>query len=148
MVGEFISEIKWEATALCHAKNITLTTEIRNLPEVFYGDTVLLVSALSNILANAIEYSPPNGNVTISISGREDMLTFTFTDSGKGFSFASLKNATQQFYTEDEERSGKHYGMGLFIAESVAKKHGGKLIIANNVEDCGAVVTLIVKDTH
>ena len=147
-VDEFISEIKLEATALCLAKNITLTTDISSLPEMFYGDTALLASALSNILANAIEYSPPYGNVKISISGREDMLTFTITDSGKGFSFASLKNATQQFYTEQEERSGKHYGMGLFIAESVAKKHGGKLIIANNEKDCGAVVTLIVKDTH
>ena len=75
------------------------------------------------------------------------MLRFTITDSGKGFSFASLKNATQQFYTEQEERSGKHYGMGLFIAESVAKKHGGNLIIANKEEGCGAVVTLNVK-TH
>lgn len=146
-VSEFISEIKSEATALCLAKNITLTTDIRDLPETFYGDSVLLVSAFSNILANAIEYSPTHGNVTISISGREDMLRFTITDSGKGFSFASLKNATQQFYTEQEERSGKHYGMGLFIAESVAKKHGGNLIIANKEEGCGAVVTLNVK-TH
>jgi len=143
-VGEFISEIELEATALCLAKNITLTTDISNLPEMFYGDTVLLVSALSNILANAIEYSPPHGNVEISIRGKEDMLAFTITDSGKGFSFASLKSAAQQFYTEQEERSGKHYGMGLFIAESVAKKHGGKLILANNEEGCGAVVTLIL----
>lgn len=147
-VGEFISEIKLEATALCLAKNITLTTDIRNIPETFYGDKVLLVSALSNILANAIDYSPPHGNVTISINAMEDMLTFTITDSGKGFSLASLKNATQQFYTEQEERSGKHYGMGLFIAESVARKHYGQLIIANKVEGCGAVVTLIVKNTH
>ncbi len=147
-VDEFISEIKLEATALCLPKNITLTTDIRDLLETFYGDKVLLVSALSNILANAIEYSPPHGNVAISISGKEDMLTFTITDSGKGFSFASLKNATQQFYTEKEERSGKHYGMGLFIAESVAKKHYGQLIIANKVEGCGAVVTLIVKNAH
>lgn len=147
-VGEFISEIKLEATALCLAKNITLTTDIRNIPETFYGDKVLLVSAISNILANAIEYSPPHGNVTISINAMEDMLTFTITDSGKGFSLASLKNATQQFYTEQEERSGKHYGMGLFIAESVARKHYGQLIIANKVEGCGAVVTLIVKNTH
>lgn len=145
-VKDFISEIKLEATALCVEKNITLTTEIQDLPDTFYGDRVLLVSALSNILANAIEYSPVHGYVTFDISGSEGMLTFTITDNGKGFSSVSLKNATQQFYTEQEERSGKHYGMGLFIAESVAQKHGGKLVVANKVKGCGAVVTMIAKD--
>ncbi|WP_132248136.1 ATP-binding protein [Marinisporobacter balticus] len=50
-----------------------------------------------------------------------------------------------EFFTEKTERSGKHYGMGLYIAKSVAEKHGGQLKIANRQDGCGAVVSLIIK---
>lgn len=143
-VDECISEIEMQAKAHCKAKNITLITKKETLPELFFGDMELIIRAVSNILDNAVEYTPEQGEIEFIITGNEDKMTFTVIDSGKGFSEKNLNCATEQFYTECEERSGHHYGLGLFIAKSVAQKHNGELLIENRQDGSGAVVTLVV----
>lgn len=111
---------------------------------MFYGDRELIVRAVSNILDNAVEHSPVQGTIELFVEGCGSRLVFRVTDSGTGFSDNALKYAAQQFYTECGERSGKHYGLGLFIADRAAHQHGGSLQIANRQEGNGAVVTLTV----
>lgn len=143
-VNECILEIEMQTKAYCKAQNITLFTKKENLPDSFYGDEELIIRAVSNILDNAVEYTPMQGQIEFTITGSEDKLVFRVADSGNGFSEKNLHCATEQFYTECEERSGKHYGLGLFIAKSVAIRHNGELLIENRQDGSGAVVTLIV----
>ena len=71
------------------------------------------------------------------------MLFFVITDTGKGFSAEALKHGMEQFFMEDESRNSKsHYGIGLYVAASVAQKHGGQLILENSQATGGAKVTL------
>lgn len=145
--GEFaveacVGEIGQQAASLCRAKEISLTVRKEGMPETFYGDRELIVRAVSNILDNAVEYTPNQGTVELFVGGGKDRLVFRVTDSGKGFSDNSLKYAAQQFYTECAARSGKHYGLGLFIADSAARRHGGALSVANRQDGKGAEVTL------
>lgn len=147
-VDACMKELETQAKAHCKAKNITLMTEKEALPEVFFGDRELIIRAVSNILDNAVEYTSKEGSIEFAVSGAGNQLTFSVTDSGKGFSQDSLRFATQEFYTEQKERSGKHYGLGLFIAKSVAQKHNGELLLANKSEGHGAVVTLIIREIN
>lgn len=142
-VSACIEELELQAKAQCKAKNIMLITEKEALPELFFGDKELILRAVTNILDNAIEYTPASGEINFIICGNNNQLTFTVADSGKGFTEDSLRFATQEFYTERKERSDKHYGLGLFIAKSVTEKHNGKLLLANREGNCGAVVTLV-----
>ncbi|MEG1524566.1 MAG: HAMP domain-containing sensor histidine kinase [Clostridia bacterium] len=144
-VGDMLSEIEWQAKALCLSKNMTLTMEKKLLPENFCGDQMLMIRAVLNILTNAIEWSPPLGHIDLTVGATADMLTFTVTDSGSGFSAKSLQNATQKFYTEHRVRDGRHYGLGLFIAQSAADNHHGRLYLANKTNGSGAVVTLTIR---
>lgn len=139
-----VREIEQQAVSLCRPKEIGLTVRKEGLPETFYGDRELIIRAVSNILDNAAEYTPGQGAVGLFIGGGDGQLVFRVTDSGKGFSDTSLKYAVRQFYTECEARSGKHYGLGLFIADMAAKRHGGTLVAANRPDGNGAVVTLTV----
>lgn len=146
VVSTCIYELELLAKSHCKVKNINLTIQKDTIPESFYGDKELIFRAVSNILANAIEYTPELGEIEFLISGNSNQLAFTVADSGTGFTEDSLRQATQEFYTERKERSGKHYGLGLFIAKTVASKHNGGLLLANKEEGHGAVVTLIVKN--
>ena len=79
------------------------------------------------------------------LSEGEDDSPWGKRDSGRGFTEGGLKNATSQFYMEANERKvGEHYGMGLYIAESVAKKHGGFVILKNREDKVGAEVSLMI----
>lgn len=142
-VAACIEELELQAKAQCKAKNIMLITQKEALPELFFGDKELILRAVTNILDNAIEYTPAFGKINFIICGDSNRLTFTVADSGKGFTADSLKFATQEFYTERKERSDRHYGLGLFIAKSVTEKHNGTLLLANRESNCGAVVTLV-----
>ena len=67
-------------------------------------------------------------------------------DDGQGFSEYALCHATEQFYMEDKSRNRKmHFGMGLYIANEIAKQHDGQLILENSTQTGGAKVTICVR---
>lgn len=140
---EFIEEVSAEAKALCLTKQLCFQLEKEKLPQTFCGDRTLLFRGLMNILNNAVEYSPLGGRIGLSISYNDRCLICVIRDEGKGFSTVALKHGVEQFYTEAQERSGEHYGMGLFIAKSAAEKHNGKLFLSNDKKG-GAMVTLYI----
>jgi len=64
-------------------------------------------------------------------------------ESGKGFSAEDLKNAAMLFYQGDPSRNSKaHYGMGLFIDDSIVREYGGSLSIANFPAKGGGMETI------
>lgn len=141
----FLSEWKEQTVSLLTAKNLKLHFHAHHFPACFYGDAVLLQRALMNIVMNAVEYSPLNGAIDIHIDATDHEIRFRVTDQGKGFSPADLKEATKQFYSGEQSRSSKnHYGMGLFIAKSIAAQHHGSLLLTNTPVSKGAEVTFII----
>ena len=79
----------------------------------------------------------------IEVLEDNDGLSFLITDSGQGFSDEALRHATEQFFMDDDNRSSKsHYGIGLYVAASIAQKHNGKIILENSAALGGAKVTI------
>lgn len=98
---------------------------------------------LVNVLSNAVEHTPQGGNVTFKVWEYNNELSFRITDTGTGFSDEALKHATEQFFMDNDSRNSKsHYGIGLYVAASIAKKHGGKITLENSVVASGAKVTI------
>lgn len=101
--------------------------------------------AIINIMSNAVDYSPIKSEIDFVVIENNDKFTFTIIDCGKGFTESGLKNSIKQFYMEANERKvGEHYGMGLYIAESVARKHGGFVNFKNRNDKAGAEVSLVI----
>lgn len=139
----FMDSIHNQITALAAFKKLTIDFETHNLPGSFDADSDLLQRAVLNVASNAVDYSPENGKINFCAEGIGDHIHFCIIDYGKGFSHDALKNAAQQFYMADKSRTSKaHYGMGLFIAKSIAEQHGGTLSIANSAETGGGKVTI------
>jgi len=142
-VSSLLQETKNQISGLCAVNNITLHWNCQQYPAVVSADHDFLMRALMNVLSNAVEHTPQGGEITLEVSRREKMLSFVITDTGKGFSAEALKHGTEQFFMEDESRNSKsHYGIGLYVAASVAQKHGGQLILENSQATGGAKVTL------
>jgi signal transduction histidine kinase len=90
-----------------------------------------------------VDFSKETGTIIFKAEGTSDTIRFCVVDSGNGFSAEALKSAKQQFYMGDKSRTSKsHYGMGLFIANTLAMQHGGSLVLDNSAETGGAKVTL------
>lgn len=142
-VSSLLQETKNQISGLCAVNNITLHWNCAQYPMVVSADHDFFVRALMNVLSNAVEHTPQGGEITLDVSQHEKMLSFVITDTGKGFSAEALKHGMEQFFMEDESRNSKsHYGIGLYVAASVAQKHGGRLVLENSQVTGGAKVTL------
>jgi two-component system phosphate regulon sensor histidine kinase PhoR len=95
-----------------------------------------LLSALGNLLSNAVRYTPADGRVEAGwrLLGEGD-LEFFVTDNGPGIAAEHLPRLTERFYRVDRSRSRDSggTGLGLAIVKHVAQRHGGQLLIDSTV---------------
>ena len=116
-----------------------------DLPEHLVIDKILMERAITNIVANATDYAPSNTTLYVELKVISNSLMIIFTDCGSGFTKEGLKHALDKFYMDDQSRGSKlHFGMGLFIVDSIVKQHGGKLHLENSDKTHGAQVTMSI----
>ena len=113
------------------------------------GNAADLARAIMNIVANAADYSPDQGLVTLTWKLEDSheggrALVVTVRDQGPGFSSRALVHATEWLYQADSSRhgSGGHHGIGLAAARSTVESAGGRLTLANAASGQGAAVTV------
>ncbi|TSE32242.1 Phosphate regulon sensor protein PhoR [Tepidimonas thermarum] len=95
-----------------------------------------LLSALSNLLSNAVRYTPAHGRIEVGWRLLPDEgVEFYVTDNGPGIAPEHLPRLTERFYRVDRSRSRESggTGLGLAIVKHVAQRHGGQLLIDSQV---------------
>jgi two-component system sensor histidine kinase SenX3 len=93
------------------------------------GDQPLLVTALANLVSNAIAYSPHGSTVSISTRRRGDNIEIAVTDRGIGIARADQERVFERFFRVDQARSRATggTGLGLAIVKHVAANHNGTI---------------------
>jgi signal transduction histidine kinase len=107
------------------------------------GDSELLSRAVTNVVANAIKYSPAKTSVTIETRSGEETLQIIVRDEGFGISADQLPRIFQKFYRvprrNDAEITGT--GLGLALAREIAEMHGGYISVTSE-PDKGSIFTI------
>ncbi|MBX7435012.1 sensor histidine kinase [Mycobacterium sp. Y57] len=108
--------------------DISITTDAPTGFRVF-GDQTLLVTALANLVSNAIAYSPNGSSVSISRRRRGDNIEIAVTDRGIGIAPADQERVFERFFRVDKARSRATggTGLGLAIVKHVAANHNGSI---------------------
>jgi two-component system sensor histidine kinase SenX3 len=99
--------------------------------------------AMSNLINNAINYSPTMTRVGVGISCKDDLVEITVTDQGVGIPEKDLERIFERFYRVDPARSRETggTGLGLSIVKHVASNHGGDISVWS-LEGQGSTFTL------
>jgi len=94
-----------------------------------WGEESMLVTAVHNLIANAIQYSVPPSRVGIGISGTDDTVEIAVTDQGIGIPDDELDRVFERFFRIDQARSRSTggTGLGLSIVKHVVQNHGGEI---------------------
>lgn len=141
----FMTVVEHQMRALSLEKKLQVVVQKEMLPTLIWIDEEQFYRAMINVIANAVEHTPENGKVLLTVQSANDVIQFTVTDSGCGFSPKDLKEATKQFYRGDPSRNaGNHHGMGLYIAQSIVQSHSGTLQIDNDLAAGGGKVTITI----
>lgn len=93
------------------------------------GDVTRLQRLVANLLDNAIKFTPAGGNVILSSSGTDTQLKISIIDSGIGIENDVLPHIFERFYRADRSRSTPGNGLGLSLARSIARAHGGEITV-------------------
>jgi two-component system sensor histidine kinase MprB len=96
-------------------------------PTLVRGDPARIGRAVSNLLDNAVKWSPPGGEVEVTLARG----TLTVRDHGPGFEDTDLPHVFQRFYRAADARGMPGSGLGLAIVRQAAEAHGGSAEAAN-----------------
>jgi len=126
--SELLADLRTLTEELAEEKDIKL---IFDLTEDFIVnvDPELFLQALFNLVENAIKFTPEGKKVWVSARKIEDKIYFRVEDEGPGVPEEELPFLTRPFYRA--RYLGKGLGLGLFLVETIAKAHGGRLKLAN-----------------
>jgi len=125
-----VAEAVDRAATVATAKNVTL--EHDSAPgSIVYGNRDMLVTALRNLLDNAVSYSDPGSRVAVSVRDRDALVEVAVVDSGIGIAPEDQSRVFERFYRVDDARSRETggTGLGLSIVKHIALEHGGDIVL-------------------
>jgi two-component system OmpR family sensor kinase len=110
------------------------------------GDIVKLSQVLSNLVDNAIKYTPEEGSITLAVFRDGDWARLEVTDSGIGIGADDLSHVFDRFFRVDKARSRAvgGTGLGLAIVKGIVEQHGGK-VTASSAPGMGSTFTVWLK---
>ena len=132
-INELVNEVSipYKEMALIQGKNLQITCECNKELEVDRNKFKQLVVIL---LDNALKYTEKGDSIEIEARNQDDRFLLNVKDTGIGISDEALKHIFERFYREDKARSRAKggSGLGLSIAQTIVKGHGGNIKIIHN----------------
>ena len=135
-LNDLVSDLEEELAPLAMAAEIDLQVEILvKEPLYVMGDIDRLYRAISNLLANAIQYTPAGGVVTIGLESSDHTAIVTVRDTGIGIASADLPHIFDRFYRgeEDRARATGGTGLGLAIVQAIVRAHHGTVRVSSEI---------------
>ena len=106
-----------------------------------HADSMLFGRAVSNLMENALRFTPAGGTIEISVATSAKQSEVSVKDTGQGIDVEHLSRVFDRFYRVDSSRSSEGAGLGLALVRSITDLHGGSAAITSEV-DRGTIVTL------
>jgi len=133
-IAAVLSEVRETLSPTAEARSVTLACECDPLLCV-NGNETLLAQVITNLVSNAITYSPTGATVTVSARVAAEWLSIDVSDHGPGIGAEHLPRLFERFYRVDSARSRElgGTGLGLAIVKHIAKLHGGDVTVASTV---------------
>jgi PAS domain S-box-containing protein len=126
------------------AKGVAIRTELPGEMPPIEGDARRLHQVLTNIVSNAVKFTPAGGSVSITCAVSEQAVTIEVRDTGIGIAPEFLPHVFERFRQADSttKRQQGGLGLGLAIAEHLVLQHGGRVSAASDGPQRGATFTL------
>jgi signal transduction histidine kinase len=110
-------------------KEVRLELELNGDVPAILADEIRLAQVLSNLLSNALRYTPAGGRVVLGATANAGGVTLTVQDTGPGIAPADLPFVFDRFYRSDQSRAEEHgeSGLGLAIVRALVEAHQGTI---------------------
>jgi len=129
LLAPLIREVGDLYDPVAEEKGVTLRVETPAGGTV-HGDRDLLFEAVTNLVDNAVKFTPEGGRVQLALLHQEGETVIRVSDTGPGIPEAEREAVTQRFYRSDNSRNIKGLGLGLSMVAAIIKLHGFRFTIS------------------
>lgn len=134
-IDQSLRQAVQETQAAATAKQLDLALKIPTKVPLVIGDRHRLHQVWTNLIGNAIKYTPPGGSVTVDVSTEGNVLRVRVSDSGIGIAPEAHERIFEKFYrvTDPAVQAEEGTGLGLAIARDIVRIHGGTIRVESAV---------------
>ncbi|MGB1253054.1 MAG: sensor histidine kinase [Candidatus Promineifilaceae bacterium] len=143
---DLVQQVLSHLQAQAQAKGVALTVNEADPLMSVYGDSDRAAQILTNLVSNAIRYTPAGGLISVRLSPDDKMARVEVVDTGIGISAENLPHLFERFYRVDQSRSKQSggSGVGLTISRHLAWALGGELTASSTGEGHGSTFILLL----
>ncbi|HEX6694243.1 MAG TPA: ATP-binding protein [Longimicrobiales bacterium] len=139
-IPALLAEVSESYAPIAAARSIELRTD-GVVDDVLLADRERLLQVFSNLVGNALKFTPPGGHIILAAARNGQTVRFTIADTGPGIPAENLPHVFDRFW--QARRTGRHgIGLGLAIVKGIVDAHGGSIHIASEL---GAGTTFTVE---
>ena len=133
-VAPLVSEAIELHSTIAEGKSVNLRSTVNgDLPPV-YADRERILQTFSNLLGNAVKFTPSGGEVRIEAEAHPQEIIFTVIDSGPGIAAADQPHVFDRYWQAKAQRRGSQgIGLGLVIVKGIIEAHGGRVWVESEV---------------
>lgn len=141
-MGKLAQAVGDRLSILARDRGLTLHIEADRMPEVA-GDGDRLAQVLTNIVSNAIKYTPSGGEIWLRTQVNNGGVEVMVRDTGLGIKAEDLPRIFERFYQVDKTRGPRRgTGLGLAITQEIIQAHGGRITVTSAGEGQGSTFTV------
>ena len=125
-------------------KKVRLTLECSEPRLYVMGDEQRLIQVVSNLLGNAIKFTPAEGSVLLALQRQDDQAVVSVTDTGVGMTAEGMERLFDRFWQADSSRTREQggLGLGLAIAKYLVEEHRGRIEASSGGLNLGSTFTI------
>jgi signal transduction histidine kinase len=141
-VGQTVQSIAQRLSVVAQKKGITLHTDVQPAP-VIAGDGDRLAQVFTNLISNAISYTPEGGRIRVTVTPSRGGVAISVRDTGIGIPLHEQERIFERFYQVDKTRGPRRgTGLGLAITREIVQAHGGEVSVSSPGEGHGSTFTV------
>ncbi len=141
-IGQLTAAVAQRLSIMAQEKGVELDVSAPSMPEIA-GDGDRLVQVVTNLISNAIKYTPSGGKVIVKTQVRRNGVELIVEDTGQGIPASELPRIFERFYQIDKARGPQRgTGLGLAIVQEIIQAHGGTITVSSPGENRGSIFTV------
>ncbi len=129
-VNEVLRQVGRQYEREAQRLHITLDLSLQDALPPVMGDRLAIERIVTNLLHNALKFTPARGKITIgSLLCQDGNVTMSVTDTGPGMTEEDIAVVFEKYRTAKKDRKREGSGLGLFIVKALVEGHGGRIVV-------------------
>jgi signal transduction histidine kinase len=120
--------------AIAEKQGLRLQLIVESQPPTLQADEMRLGQVIDNLLSNAVKFTPEGGTITVTVAQHGDAASLKVRDTGAGMPPNELDMIFDRFYRTTNASTTAGTGLGLWIAQKIAKAHGGLITVTSELD--------------